>query len=1024
MIMCQVLKLTNVKIEDPWFLDLSDLLSDMHGLTYKNNSLELFLFESYKSSGGAKLEKDFESVHPYPINTATSLISIQGAHSLNIEFTKESKAEERHTVYFSTDSEGKHDIESESGFSTLTAKWEHKGPDITVDQDDKRSTRTNSNGWGSVISDLKFSKGINSISFLIENTGDSGYLYIGLMEADENNTYELGTCLNSDYAKRVWTWRKSGEFHVKGSNVSGIGYETNDTITFVVNSLAKTIICYLNSVEIYTFSNIADTLVPVACFGGSNQFVVIKKVEVIGAATLEGKKLSVVGDSIYLWFPVNTSAKMSYKWDYSNDDNGTLSFDKLTVSKLGESPTLFPTNTQVQWGRHYFQSKINKTGKVAIGLATATSVTEKSLDDPKSLLYFSEGTDNEVYTSGDIIGCLADTEHNIVVFYKNSVEVFKLEGKLEQVAYQFVSIIYTAEQSVTIIPGHPKELDLLTIVSDQTSAEWGYKIKVSPEFKGRSQNAVQTFLSSSSEEFCVGWSQYRDKFVGSFKNISAEELVAYVDVLVAAKGKDPLTIGIEEIEPTESELIYYPELEKMHKDDIKKLFKILQGFNKRIENSLYLFDLSISENITDMQKVLFGCRSFIFFKLKNEVFKKVLEKTKCESRTEINIDRPKAARHRLKKEIDTEAQFSIYGQIYRAMSAVENKDLRNAERIYKINYRGEASIDAGGPYNESMSNICDELQSTFIRLLVPVQNNVHNMGENREAWTINPSATSDIDYELYLFLGKLMGAAIRTQNNLNLCFPPLVWKKILHEHVGIQDLRGMDVCVVQILEILKNPSAHELSRDNFEMAYDERFVTKDSSGKEVELLPEGKDKVVTYDNCGEYADLVAKKRLDENSKAYEKIRQGISAVVPVDYLNLFSWKQLETLICGTVDVDVDILKENTDYEGCGLSDQHIQYFWEILKEFSQKERSLYLKFVWGRSRLPSGKDWRHMKITRYNPNGPVNNFMPVSHTCFFTLDLPAYTTKEAMRQKLLYAITHCTAIDLDGSAGAGWDEND
>jgi len=269
-----------------------------------------------------------------------------------------------------------------------------------------------------------------------------------------------------------------------------------------------------------------------------------------------------------------------------------------------------------------------------------------------------------------------------------------------------------------------------------------------------------------------------------------------------------------------------------------------------------------------------------------------------------------------------------------------------------------------------------------------------------------------------------MGVAIRTQNNLNLSLAPIIWKQIIHENLGISDLRGVDVCTVQILEMLRDPASHDLTPETFEMAFDEKFTTKDSSGRDIELIPEGKDVQVTYKNCSEYADLVLNARLNESSRAIQKIREGISVVVQIDLLNLFSWRQVETLVCGTVDVNVDILKENTDYEGCGLSDQHIQYFWEVLKEFSQLERSLYLKFVWGRSRLPSGKDWRHMKVTRYNPNGPVNNYMPVSHTCFFTLDLPAYTTKEAMRQKLLYAITHCTAIDLDGSAGAGWEDHD
>ena len=150
----------------------------------------------------------------------------------------------------------------------------------------------------------------------------------------------------------------------------------------------------------------------------------------------------------------------------------------------------------------------------------------------------------------------------------------------------------------------------------------------------------------------------------------------------------------------------------------------------------------------------------------------------------------------------------------------------------------------------------------------------------------------------------------------------------------------------------------------------------------------------------------------------------MSAVVPMDYLNLFSWRQVQTLVCGAPDIDIDILKSNTDYEGCNENDQHIQFFWEVLREMDSKERSLFLKFVWGRSRLPSGRDWKHMKITRYNPPGQVNNYMPITHTCFFTIDLPAYTTKEAMRKKLLYAITHCTAIDLDGAAGQGWEADE
>ena len=53
--------------------------------------------------------------------------------------------------------------------------------------------------------------------------------------------------------------------------------------------------------------------------------------------------------------------------------------------------------------------------------------------------------------------------------------------------------------------------------------------------------------------------------------------------------------------------------------------------------------------------------------------------------------------------------------------------------------------------------------------------------------------------------------------------------------------------------------------------------------------------------------------------------------------------------------------------------------------------------------------------------------LPVAHTCFFSLDLPPYSTAETMRKRLEYAIYNCTAIDGDDtstgmrSAGMGWD---
>ena len=50
--------------------------------------------------------------------------------------------------------------------------------------------------------------------------------------------------------------------------------------------------------------------------------------------------------------------------------------------------------------------------------------------------------------------------------------------------------------------------------------------------------------------------------------------------------------------------------------------------------------------------------------------------------------------------------------------------------------------------------------------------------------------------------------------------------------------------------------------------------------------------------------------------------------------------------------------------------------------------------------------------------------LPVAHTCFFSIELPKYSSYEILRDKLKYAITNCQAIDTHGRAYDIWDEDE
>ena len=42
-----------------------------------------------------------------------------------------------------------------------------------------------------------------------------------------------------------------------------------------------------------------------------------------------------------------------------------------------------------------------------------------------------------------------------------------------------------------------------------------------------------------------------------------------------------------------------------------------------------------------------------------------------------------------------------------------------------------------------------------------------------------------------------------------------------------------------------------------------------------------------------------------------------------------------------------------------------------------------------------------------------DSYLPKAHTCFFSINLPKYTSKAMMTEKLRYAITNCTEMDAD-----------
>jgi E3 ubiquitin-protein ligase HERC1 len=70
---------------------------------------------------------------------------------------------------------------------------------------------------------------------------------------------------------------------------------------------------------------------------------------------------------------------------------------------------------------------------------------------------------------------------------------------------------------------------------------------------------------------------------------------------------------------------------------------------------------------------------------------------------------------------------------------------------------GEGADDAGGVFDDTISEMCCELVSpaSGLRLLVPTPNAIADIGFNRDKFVFNPEKTSDQDLRHVWFMGTL-----------------------------------------------------------------------------------------------------------------------------------------------------------------------------------------------------------------------------------------------------------------------------
>ncbi|CAK0902116.1 unnamed protein product [Prorocentrum cordatum] len=178
------------------------------------------------------------------------------------------------------------------------------------------------------------------------------------------------------------------------------------------------------------------------------------------------------------------------------------------------------------------------------------------------------------------------------------------------------------------------------------------------------------------------------------------------------------------------------------------------------------------------------------------------------------------------------------------------------------------------------------------------------------------------------------------------------------------------------------------------------------------MLKESGDQIaVTEENKEEFVERLLDRLLISGlRRQVECFRRGLLRVVPEEVVlrigELMSLKEIEVMVCGADEVDVDDWEQHTQYEnGYTKDSQPVLWFWDVVRSMTQASRASLLSFATGSPQVPSG-GFRFLQPDLFTVQRvAVTGRCPEAHTCANTIDLPEYASKEELERRLLFAIS-------------------
>lgn len=386
------------------------------------------------------------------------------------------------------------------------------------------------------------------------------------------------------------------------------------------------------------------------------------------------------------------------------------------------------------------------------------------------------------------------------------------------------------------------------------------------------------------------------------------------------------------------------------------------------------------------------------------------EETRAESRSNSYDGKLKIFRSQVKplgeapKNVEIHIRRnSIFKDSFSYISTIDEVEKLKAKLW--ISFEEEPGLDYGGVKREWFCLLSREIFNPdygFFKCS-STENNYLEINPDSESFHHN-------HLEYFRFIGRIVGMSLYHGSLIDASFSPIFYTTLLNKKISLEDIEKVDSEYYKNLSWICENDPAELELDF--------TVTDRVLGKlvNIELIPNGTNVPLTNENKDFYIEHIINWKFVRRVKGQmEALHRGFYDLIPKEAIVIFTENELEKLICGTQEIDVNDWKMNTNYsEGYSSKHQTIKFFWDLVQSFNNDMRAKLLQFVTGSSKVPMN-GFKNL----YGSNGPLlfsiqkfgsTDSLPRSHTCFNRLDLPPYECYKQLKNKLIFAIENCAGF--------------